>query len=81
MQLAYNHHAPRQTVNITVNSDLLQMMRQEKCNLSGFVDRSMEAFLVQRELERWREENRASFESYNRMIAEHGPLSDEMGLL
>ena len=81
MQLAYNQHAPRQTVNITVNSDLLRMMRQEKCNLSGFVDHSMETFLVQRELERWREENRASFESYNRMIAEHGPLSDEMGLL
>ena len=81
MQLAYNQRAPRQTVNITVNSDLLRMMRQEKCNLSGFVDRSMEEFLVQRELERWREENRASFESYNQMIAEQGPISDEMGLL
>lgn len=81
MQLAYDHNAPRKTVNLTVNSDLLRLMRAEKCNLSGFVDSAMEAFLQQRELERWKEENRASFESYNQMIAEHGPISEEMGLL
>jgi len=81
MQLAYDHNAPRKVVNLTVNSELLRMMRAEKCNLSGFVDSAMEAYLAQRELERWKEENKASFESYNRMIAEHGPISEELGLL
>jgi antitoxin CcdA len=81
MQLEYDRNAPRKTVNLTVNSDLLRMMRAEKCNFSGFVDSAMEAYLKQRELERWKEENRASFESYNQMIATHGPISEEMGLL
>lgn len=81
MQLVYNHNAHRQTVNLTVNSDLLSRMRQEKCNLSAFVDKAMEAYLTEQELLRWREANRDSFESYNQMVAEHGLVSDELGLL
>ncbi|MGE0155469.1 MAG: type II toxin-antitoxin system CcdA family antitoxin [Geobacter sp.] len=81
MQLAYDHNAPRKTVNLTVNSELLRMMRQEKCNLSAFVDNAMEEHLKQKELQCWKEENRAAFDSYNRMIAEHGPISEELGLL
>lgn len=81
MQLAYNHNARRQTVNLSVNSDLLSRMRQEKCNLSAFVDKAMEAYLTGQELLRWREANKASFESYNQMVAEHGLVSDELGLL
>jgi post-segregation antitoxin (ccd killing protein) len=29
---------------------------------------------------RWQEENKASFDSYNRMIEERGPLSEDIGL-
>ncbi|GFO66041.1 hypothetical protein GMPD_39600 [Geomonas paludis] len=34
----------------------------------------------ERDLERWRNENRKSFESYNEMI-EGGLLSDDMGVI
>lgn len=41
----------------------------------------MVSWLEKEELERWKEESKESFESYNRMVAEHGLISDEMGLL
>ena len=80
MQLAYNENAPRRAVNLTANSDLIQRVRSEKGNLSGLLEGSMITFLAERELMRWKEDNKASFDSYNRMIEERGTLSDDIGL-
>jgi antitoxin CcdA len=79
MQINYNIHSPRRHVNLTANSDLINLVRKEKGNLSAILEQSMITFLTERELMRWKEENRASFESYNRMIEERGTLSDDIG--
>jgi len=81
MQLSYNTNAPRRPVNLTANSDLVNMVRSENGNLSRLFEQTMVTFLADRELARWKEENRASFDSYNRMIAERGSLSEDLGLL
>jgi antitoxin CcdA len=81
MQLTYNTNAPRRPVNLTANSDLVNMVRNEKGNLSTLFEQSMIAFLSERELTRWKEENRTAFGSYNKMIAERGSVSEEIGLL
>jgi len=81
MQLSYNTNAPRRPVNLTANSDLVNMVRNENGNLSKLFEQTMITFLAERELARWKEENRASFDSYNRMIAERGSLSEDLGLL
>lgn len=81
MQLHYDTKAPRQSVNLTANSDLLRLSRSKKANLSALLEKSMIAFLKENELAQWREENRQSFDSYNRMIETHGTLSEELGLL
>ena len=81
MQLAYNTNAPRRPVNLTANSDLVNMVRNEKGNLSKLFEQTMIAFLAERELARWKEENKAAFDSYNSMIAERGSVSEEIGLL
>lgn len=81
MQLTYNTNAPRRPVNLTANSDLVNMVRNEKGNLSTLFEQSMIAFLSERELARWKEENRGAFDSYNKMIAERGSVSEEIGLL
>jgi antitoxin CcdA len=81
MQLAYNTNAPRRPVNLTANSDLVNMVRKEKGNLSKLFEQTMIAFLAERELARWKEENKAAFDSYNSMIAERGSVSEEIGLL
>ena len=79
MQLSYNTHAPRKHVNLTANAELLDLVRKEKGNLSAIFERSMIEYITKRDLERWKEENKASFDSYNRMIEERGTLADDIG--
>lgn len=81
MQLTYNTNAPRRPVNLTANSELVKLVRSEKGNLSSLFEQSMIAFLSERELARWKEENKPAFDSYNRMIAERGSVSEDIGLL
>jgi antitoxin CcdA len=81
MQLTYNSNAPRRPINLTANSELVSRVRSEKGSLSSLLEQSMIAFLTERELVRWKEENKAAFESYNRMITERGSVSEEIGLL
>ncbi len=80
MQLAYNVQAARRPVNLTANSDLIDRVRSEKGNLSALFEQSMVTFLAERELMRWKEENQASFKSYNQMIEARGTLSEDIGL-
>lgn len=80
MQLDYNKTAARRPVNLTANSDLIDKVRSEKGNLSAIFEQSLITFLAERELKRWQDENQASFDSYNRMIDDRGPLSEEIGL-
>ena len=79
MQLSYNTNAPRKHVNLTANSDLVNLVKDEKGNLSALFEQSMISFLAERELIRWKEENKAAFESYNQMIDERGLLSEDIG--
>lgn len=79
MQLNYNTQAPKKHVNLTANTELVELVRQKKGNLSAIFEQSMIEFVTSRELERWKEENKASFDSYNRMIEERGTLADDIG--
>lgn len=81
MQLIYNTDAPKRPVNLTANSELINMVRNENGNLSKIFEHSMISFLAERELTRWKEDNKAAFDSYNRMIAERGSVSGDIGLL
>lgn len=80
MQIDYNTNAIRRPVNLTANSDLIARVRNEKGNLSELFERSMISFLTERQLTKWKEENKAAFDSYNRMIESRGPVSDDIGL-
>ena len=81
MQASYDKNARRQSVNLSANSDLVRRVREEKGSLSTLLEESMLEFLTQKELARWKEQQRVSFESYNNMIEKHGLLSDDLGLL
>ena len=71
----------RNRFNLTADPELVERVRAEKGCLSTLLEGSMRSFLKQKELERWREENRQSFESYNAMIERSGLLSEDIGLL
>ncbi|MHB8121684.1 MAG: type II toxin-antitoxin system CcdA family antitoxin [Desulfuromonadaceae bacterium] len=81
MHVNYNTNAPKRPVNLTANSDLVNLVRGEKGNLSKLFEQSMISFLAEQELAHWKEENKAAFDSYNSMIAERGSVSEEIGLL
>jgi antitoxin CcdA len=81
MQFSYDRHAPRRAVNLTANSDLVNRVRAECGNLSQLLEQTMINYLAERELIRWKEQNRAAFDSYNVMIAERGTLSEDIGQL
>lgn len=81
MQLSYNSNAPCKHVNLTANSNLVNLVKEKKGNLSDLSEQSMFAFLAKCEFLHWEEENRVSFESYNRMIEERGLLSEDIGIL
>lgn len=81
MRQAHEKVSRRQPVNLTADSDLVQRVKEEKGNLSALLDEAMRDFLTKKELQRWRDENRQSFESYNQMIEKQGLFSDDMGLL
>lgn len=78
---AYDKNAAKKNVNLSVNSELVRLAKERKINLSALLEESLVESLRREELQRWKEESRESFESYNRMVAEHGLLSDDMGLL
>ncbi len=80
MQLCYDVNAQRRHVNLTANSDLVNLVKQAKGNLSALFEQAMITFLTEREMLRWKEENKASFASYNRMIEERGTVADDIGL-
>jgi len=81
MQPAYNSNAPRKHVNLTANSALVNLLKEEKGNLSALFEQSIITFLAERELMGWKEENKAAFDSYNRMIEERGLLSEDIDML
>ncbi len=79
MQLNYNIYAPKKHVNLTANTELIDLVRKEKGNLSALFEQSMIEFITKRDLERWKEDSKASFDSYNRMIEERGTIADDIG--
>lgn len=81
MQLEFDKNAEKKNVNLCVNADLVRLAKEKKINLSALFEESLVESLQREELKRWKEESKESFESYNRMVAEHGLLSDDMGLL
>jgi post-segregation antitoxin (ccd killing protein) len=76
-----SNKARRNRFNLTADTELVERVRAENGCLSTLLEGSMRSFLKQKELERWREENRQSFESYNAMIERGGLLSEDIGLL
>lgn len=80
MQPGYDKNADKKSVNLSVNSDLIRLARERNVDLSALLEESLVESFRREELERWKEETKESFKSYNRMVEEHGTLSDEFGL-
>jgi len=72
--------AVKKAANLSVRSDLLEEARAYKINLSQTLESALQVALKKEKERRWREENRAAIDAYNRHIERDGLWSDGMRL-
>jgi antitoxin CcdA len=66
----------KKAVNLSIHSDLLEAARAEDINLSATLEAALADQLRVRRRDRWRTENEAAIEAYNRDVDEHGSFGD-----
>ncbi|HHH9444633.1 TPA: type II toxin-antitoxin system CcdA family antitoxin [Pseudomonas aeruginosa] len=69
-------HAPKRTVNLSVNGDLLDKARDLDINLSEVLEQALIEALKEKQRERWLEENLQSIKAYNEHVNACGVFSD-----
>ncbi len=66
----------KKAVNVSIRSDLLDQARAEDINLSATLEAALADQLRIRRRDRWRNENEAAIEAYNRDVDENGSFGD-----
>ncbi|WP_126443956.1 type II toxin-antitoxin system CcdA family antitoxin [Sulfuricystis multivorans] len=68
--------AAKKAANLSIRADLLEEARAFKINLSQTLEAALQAEIKKEKERRWREENRAAIDAYNRYIEKYGLFSD-----
>jgi antitoxin CcdA len=66
----------KKAVNVSIRSDLLDQARAEDINLSATLEAALADQLRIRRRDRWRTENEAAIQAYNRDVDENGSFGD-----
>jgi len=66
----------KKAANLSIRADLLEEARAYKINLSQTLEAALQVELKKEKERRWREENRAAIDAYNRYVEKHGLFSD-----
>jgi antitoxin CcdA len=66
----------KKAVNVSIQAEILDASRSEGINLSATLEAALEEQLRTRRRERWRTENAAAIEAYNRDVDENGSFGD-----
>jgi len=66
----------KKAVNVSIQSELLDAARAEEINLSATLEAALADQLRIRRRDRWRTENAAAIEAYNRDGDENGSFGD-----
>ncbi|MBS3936373.1 MAG: type II toxin-antitoxin system CcdA family antitoxin [Sulfuritalea sp.] len=70
----------KKAANLSIRADLLEEARAYKINLSQTLEAALAVELKKEKERRWREENRAAIDAYNRHIERDGLWSDGIRL-
>lgn len=76
MQPFYNTQAPKKPTNITLNSDLLEISKSLKINLSATLETALAEIVAEKQREIWLSENQQAIQAYNDQTETHGTFSD-----
>lgn len=77
MTVVYNTNAKKKPTNISINSDLLQKVKEYKINISSTVESILEDLVKQKEIEKWKESNMEAINDYNEYIEKNGLFGDD----
>jgi antitoxin CcdA len=67
--------ANKKSVNLSINSDLVEKARALNINLSQTLENSLLELLRQKEREHWVKENQAAIAEYNKRVEKQGVFS------
>lgn len=74
--IIFDHEAPKKSVNLSINSDLLRQAKEEKISLSRVFEESLSEVLLQKRRQNWKKENADAIIAYNMRIESSGVFSD-----
>ena len=74
--IVFNQAAPKKSVNLSINADLLQQAKQLNINLSQTLEQHLAEIIRQAQRSQWLAENKNALDDYNRRIEKHGTFSD-----
>jgi len=72
----FDAKAPKQPVNLRVNSDLLRQAKALNINLSKALERQLAGMAREARARQWLEENKSAIDDYNARIEKRGVFSD-----
>ncbi len=72
----FDPDAPRKAANLTLNSELLDLARKMKINVSRACERGLELQIAEARARQWREDNKDAITASNDYVRRHGlPLA------
>ncbi len=69
---------PKRAVNLSVDAELLKLAKELDINLSQALEESLRKLTEPERIRRYREENKAFFDSYNAYIDRAGVFGEEL---
>jgi antitoxin CcdA len=72
----FNPNAPKKATNLSINSDLLRLAKENHINISQTLEQCLSELLRAKQRRRWLEENRDAIDAYNSRIETGGVFSD-----
>ncbi|MFZ5764370.1 MAG: type II toxin-antitoxin system CcdA family antitoxin [Thermodesulfobacteriota bacterium] len=68
--------APKKSTNLSINSELLRLAKENQINLSQTLEQRLAEILREEQSRKWLEENHDAIKAYNSRITANGVFSD-----
>lgn len=78
MTAYYNPNTPKKSVNLSINSDLIQQAKALKINLSKLLEEKLAQTIAAQKESLWIQENKEAIDDYNERISKNGTFSDRL---
>jgi len=72
----YKPDAPKKSTNLSINSELLRLAKENHINLSQTLEQRLAEMLREEQSRKWLEENHEAIDAYNSRIESAGAFSD-----